>query len=66
MATEKYKDKKTLRTYRFSDITLAKLDKLSEESGLPRTGVLEQLIHLAEMDDDEQQGEGEEGGETVA
>jgi predicted transcriptional regulator len=65
MAKEKYKDKKTLRTYRFSDNTLAKLDELSEKSGLPRTGVLEQLIHLAEIDD-EQQGEGEEGGETVA
>ena len=61
----KYKDNKILRTYRFSKTTLERLDELSLATGVSRTSVLEQLIHAAEVDD-EQQGEGKEGGKVMA
>ena len=56
---------KILRTYRFSQTTLDRLDELSTATGITRTAVLEQLIHAAEVDD-EQQGERIEGGTPLA
>ena len=58
-------DNKILRTYRFSQTTLDRLEELSTATGISRTAVLEQLIHAAEIDD-EQPGEGQEGGTPVA
>jgi len=58
-------DNKILRTYRFSQTTLDRLEELALATGISRTAVLEQLIHAAEIDD-EQPGEGQEGGTPVA
>ena len=48
------KDSKILRTYRFSKTTLERLDELALSVGKSKTAVLEELIHSAEVDDEQE------------
>jgi hypothetical protein len=49
---DKYKDGKRLRSYRLSDATVGRLDELAKSTGKSKTEVVEELIHLAEVDDE--------------
>jgi len=49
---DKYKDGKRMRSFRLSDSTVERLESLSKSTGKTKTEVVEELIHIAEVDDE--------------
>ena len=49
---EKYKDGKTLKSFRLNEGTIERLKELSKATGKTMTDVVTELIHSAEVDDE--------------